>query len=253
MKICELCQQEKPLIKRSHIIPDFFYKDSGLYNENHKIHKFNVQEYINKPKIKFIPTGDYEGGILCQECDNELLGTLETYGSKVLFGGLSEKEYITSNHFINSIDGNQYSVFENVDYTRFKLFLLSILWRACISKRSFFKEVELREIDKEKIRLMLINKNAGKIYEYPIKISSYFNDKNVATDIIIQPRMSTEAENKVVTFIMGGFIFFYYLTDHLENVNEYKDFTVTPENKMTIIYIPQGKARDFILRFSNLK
>ena len=149
MRICSLCRKEKHLIRKSHIIPDFFFKESGVYNNNHQIHKIEVQKHIRSRKVSFIPTGDYEGQILCKECDNVLLGRLETYGSKVLYGGLSRNEYIECKNYKNLFDGCEFSVCENVDYKRFKLFLLSILWRASVTKRDLFNEAKMSSEDEE--------------------------------------------------------------------------------------------------------
>jgi len=42
MAKCNLCQQDKKLIKGSHIIPDFFYKEAGLYNKKHQLYKIEI-------------------------------------------------------------------------------------------------------------------------------------------------------------------------------------------------------------------
>lgn len=253
MPICSLCQKEKKLIKKSHIIPDFFFKESGLYNEKHQIHKIEAQEFMKSKRVQFVPTGDYEGGILCKECDNELIGGLESYGRKILYGGLSIHEEIDCKNFMNPYDGFQYMVCENVDYTKFKLFLLSILWRACITSRDLFKEAEINETDKERIRLMLINKDAGRINEYPIISLSYLNDETMPTDLIFQPIKSVTPDKTLITFLLGGFVFIFNITDNYRNIQELENLSITPENKYTIMHLLKGTAWDFILRYANIK
>jgi len=78
MTRCNLCQQDKKLIKKSHIIPDFLYRNSGVYNEKHQIHTISTQKFAKDGRFNLVPTGAYEGGILCKECDNDLFGSLET-------------------------------------------------------------------------------------------------------------------------------------------------------------------------------
>jgi hypothetical protein len=248
---CNLCNQEKELIKKSHIIPDFFYREAGIYDNQHRINKIEVKEFLNSKKVGRIPTGDYEGGILCADCDNKLIGGLEDYGRKVLFGGLFNEEAIENQNFKNPTDGLESSLFKNVDYTKFKLFLLSILWRASITKREIFKEARLSASDNEKLRKMLINKDAGKVNEYPIIFLSYLNDQTIPTDVIFQPIRS--ATKDIVTFLIGGFIFIYNITDNYQDINEISDLTITPENKMTMMHLPRGSGWDFILRFADLK
>lgn len=253
MPICNLCQKEKKLIEKSHIIPNFFYKESGVYNEKHQIHKIEAQEFIKSKKVRFVPTGEYDGGILCKECDNELIGGLESYGRKILYGGLSKKEEINCKNFMNPNDGFQYSICENVDYNRFKLFLLSILWRACITKREVFNEAEIDETDKEKIRFMLINNNAGRIDEYPILTLSYLNDETMPTDLIFQPIKSVTPNKTLITFLLGGFVFIFNITEDYLNIKEIEELTITPNNKFTIMHLLKGSAWDFILKFANIK
>jgi hypothetical protein len=253
LKRCNLCLQEKKLLKESHIIPEFFYVKSGLYDEKHYINKIEIQELKRSQHVGRIPKGEYESGILCKECDNELIGRLENYGRKVIFGGLSINETVSYKNLINPNDGQEFTKFENVNYTKFKLFLLSILWRACVSKRETFKEADISVEDKERIRLMLINGNAGKINEYPIIILSYVNDSQFPTDLIIQPIKSVTPEKSLITFFIGGFVFIFNVTNDYRNINEIEDITITPEDKMTIMHLPHGKAWDLILQFTNLK
>ena len=51
--------------------------------------------------------------------------------------------------------GLESMLISNVDYTRFKLFLLSILWRGSITSNPLFVNVKLEKTKEEEIRLML--------------------------------------------------------------------------------------------------
>jgi len=57
-----------------------------------------------------------------------------------------------------------------VEYKRFKLFLLSLLWRASISTRPFFELVKLELLQEEKLRKMLYEGDPGEQNEYPCVI-----------------------------------------------------------------------------------
>src|ERR1700722_9313027 len=86
MPICKLCLQNKKLLKKSHIIPDFMYKE--LYDKHHRIYSFNPMEMVNNTgKIKLHQSGVYEGNILCENCDNVIISQYENYGRYVLKGG----------------------------------------------------------------------------------------------------------------------------------------------------------------------
>ena len=130
---------------------------------------------------------------------------------------------------------------------------MSILWRACITKRDIFKEAEISKLDLEKIRLMLVNHVAGNLYEYPITILSYLNDDTMPRDLIFQPIKSVTQEKTLITFLIGGFVFIFNITDNYKDIKEIEDITITPENKLTIMHFLKGTAWDFMLKYANLK
>ena len=126
---CSLCGKEKTLLKKSHIIPDFMY--DGLYDEKHFISMVRVQDW---KKVGKKPTGIYDQNILCEDCDNGIIGKYETYGSKILNGGnLPEKD--TPKYNIERDERGASKInFKNLDYSKLKLFFLSILWKGHIPK-----------------------------------------------------------------------------------------------------------------------
>lgn len=83
MSVCKLCEQVKPLISTSHIIPDWMY--NRLYTGNHKLHKFQPSKFVSGEKHIVMPSNsEYEGGLLCGKCDNNIIGLLENYGKTFL-------------------------------------------------------------------------------------------------------------------------------------------------------------------------
>jgi hypothetical protein len=166
MPVCKLCHKDKPLIKKLHIIPDCMYQE--LYDKNHKLISVNPKEYIKgEGHVKNPSSGDYEGDLLCCDCDNKILGTYESYASKALFGDDSKFEDLPKAENHKGNNRVQFSICKNVDYKNFKLFLLSILWRASISKRDTFQYVSLGPHE-EILRKMIYKGNPGEIDEYPI-------------------------------------------------------------------------------------
>lgn len=80
---CKLCLHEKRLLKKSHIIPDFMYRE--LFNEKHRLIWFRSDSL---KAARDVPSGEYEPNILCESCDNKVIGSLEDYAKKVLFSRL---------------------------------------------------------------------------------------------------------------------------------------------------------------------
>jgi len=250
---CKLCLQEKPLLKKSHIIPDFFYVQAGMYNESHRIHKIEVREFLESKHISYVPTGVYDKEILCPECDNNIIGSLETYGRKVLFGGLSKDAEIRCENFRNPNDGFSYSIFENVNYKKFKLFLLSILWRSAISKNELFKDVEISENDIEVLRRMIYEWSPGKFNDFPIITMTYIKDEKIPADFIGQPIKSVADKGVLITFLLAGFVFIFNVQNDFKDIEQIEPFAPTPDNKFGIMHFPKGQGWEFILKYTKIK
>lgn len=253
MTKCKLCLKDKELIKKSHIIPEFMYQ--GLFDEKHKVIVFNPLElargegYYKKPS-----SGEYEGGLLCADCDNKLLGAYEDYASKAIYGGLLPAFECPIFKNYKNQDGLEFASGSNISYKKIKIFLLSILWRASISSRPLFSEIALEEHE-EIIRKMILNGNPGAVDDYPIFFATFVRDKNGPKNLIAQPqKRDTKSGHTSFIFIIGGMIYFFYI-----NSKEYKipnmilTETIKPSNEMNIYHVPYGKAWDLILGFYGLK
>lgn len=121
--------------------------------------------YLNPKQAQFKYNSEYEGGILCQDCDTSVIGKLEDYADKFLHGKFPNQ----ATPRIELINGQECVVRENdptYDYKRFKLFLLSMLWRASISSRPFFQQVRLGQKVQEDLRKMILEGKPGEPDEY---------------------------------------------------------------------------------------
>ncbi len=178
--VCRLCDQNKKLIE-SHIIPGAVTSHI-LYNRNPKKDGARAlvrDEFrnINHPKI---PTdGYYDKNILCKECDSDELGKFDDYGARFLRADFSK--------FRRSRDNIFYYYGFPVDQKRFKLFAISMLWRASISNNEFFSDVALgpfEEMAKEFI------KSSGVTYQdvFDVRLSHYYDISGINNiSSMIQP------------------------------------------------------------------
>jgi len=239
--ICKLCQQEKPLLRRSHIIPDFMYQ--GIFDEDHFLYRGNASNLEN---VDMVPTGEYEGNILCRECDNEVIGRYENYSSCALYGGrLPADECPTfDNIHINDI---QAILCRNFEYHKFKLFLLSILWRSSISNRDFFRNVDLGS-NEENIRAMIINGDAGNDTNYPILIVSFLGNQNIPSEIIGQPHRFRKDQLEGYTYLINGFFYIFFISS--EDLPQfYINASINHSNEMKIIQLQPEQAERFLRRY----
>ena len=125
--ICYLCKKKSEL-KKSHIIPEFVYKD--LYDSKHRFHVLSTLKETPRP----IEQKGIKEKLLCGsgKCEQQL-SIYEKYAKEVLMGGVE----------ITVKDEGDIIFVSDVDYQKFKLFQLSILWRASICNDKMFSRVEL--------------------------------------------------------------------------------------------------------------
>ena len=206
---CKLCGNNKKLLKKSHIVPNFMYQD--LFDEKHRIFEVLFKQG-DQLKKKSRQSGGYDKNILCGNCDNKILGSLERYASLVLYGGIE----LTIE---NSQDQNKstYINVNGIDYQKFKLFLLSILWRAGISNLPIFQNVNLGEHEKI-IRDKILSNNPGSSVEYPCAIFTHLHNPIIPNQIIAEPGCLVSGGQQIYAFLISGnlFIFFTSLDEQTE-------------------------------------
>ena len=255
MKYCLLCNNEKPLIKKSHIIPEFMYRE--LFDDKHKIFKLAPKKYIQgNMKYSRQSSGEYEGGLLCAKCDNEVIGNYENYARIAIYGGKADVDECPYFENFSTKDGLRFTKCYRLNYKKFKLFLLSILWRASISKRKFFKDIKL-EHNSEILRQMILNGDAKNKNDFPILLFTYIEEKSLPADLIAQPSMVNFHGENAFIFIISGFIYFFHLS--IESIIQpFRPFVLDPANEGFIIKLPDGKGVQFLsnyfgIDFNNLK
>lgn len=217
--ICQLCLKNKPLIKKSHIISDFLYSQIRDYDNS----MLSLDKGNNKSP-KTVYTGEFEGGLFCNDCDNGILGRYESYASKIIKSQKVVKGIKTT------IVEDKYAYIEGLDYNKFKLFLLSILWRSSISNRDFFKEIKLEKEDEEKIRQMLLNGDPGDMNYLPCVISMARNQK-ILWGLIRQPLKTDDGYQ----FMFSG-VFYYFFTKK-ETKDFVKKFSLKKDGSMNLIFL----------------
>lgn len=143
---CALCQEEVPLV-RSHIVPEFLYKPH--YDDRHRAFLFSKRG----APYTMVQKGIRER-LLCETCEARLQ-VFEDYFARYWF---------KQNHLPDMVTTPEVTL-SGIDYAQFKLFLLSIVWRASESVTS--PEMSLGS-HKERMRSMLIRADPGPARQYPI-------------------------------------------------------------------------------------
>lgn len=247
--MCRLCREEKPLLKKSHIIPEFMYQ--ALFDESHKLNKLTPSPYIQgERRVQRPPTGEYESNVLCLRCDSEVIGSYESYGRRVLYAKANESpDDPMPEHGVTEF-GVPVSRFTNVDYAKFKLFLLSILWRASISSRSFFHEIQLGPYE-EPIRKMILLGDPGRAEDYPIILLSWLMEDSVAHDFVAQPSKNRAEGGIRYVFIIAGMTYVFHVSP---NSIEPKlmPFSIFPSGMFSVLYTPKGKGKQLFQSYFDI-
>ena len=162
---CKLTLEYGKFIK-SHLIPQALTKPEV---------RGGIMKQIGEgshPKKATSSWYDYElvirqGEDILTEFDTAAINILRT--NQLIWGGW-EQQFNSADSTFHIIDNN-YGVreFSNLDWKNLRLFALSLLWRACNTTQNGFCEVSIPKNDLEKIRLLLVNRDAGAIHFYPIK------------------------------------------------------------------------------------
>ena len=201
-------------------------------------------------KTKKIQTGPFDKEILCDDCDNKILGGIyESYAEKSMYGqNLNPKIAPDCNHNKDPKYGIEYTICNNIDYQKLKVFLLSILWRASITKHLAFKEVELGEKHEERIRQIILNGETPNELEYPIMILSYFRSNNKLENLIAQPkRVQSQDKLNAYVFLMNGLQFIFYVNSIDHKIPKYiSETTLKAKGEMSVIHLPNGSAEQFM-------
>jgi len=191
--ICKLCNVETDL-KKSHILPEFFY--SGIYDEKHRILE------ITDDSERTIQKGLRED-LFCQACETKL-SRYEGYAA-TLIRDIPNFQTDSSGRFIYS---------ENIDYSSFKLFQLSILWRASISKNPDFAQVSLGPHE-EKVHQMLIQETPGEPFEYGCIMMTILDPmlihKVISSPVRVKPK---PFGHTVYKFMTGNLTWLFFVTSH---------------------------------------
>lgn len=149
---CRLCHS-KAKLKDSHVVPEFFYH--LCYDEKHRFHLTPSPKTSNAPRIE---QQGLRERLLCGKCET-MLSVFEGHAKNVLF----ETETFRRT-FLPSR-----TVVHGVNYARFKLFLLSMLWRASVSSLETFQCVKLGPHE-ETLRRMVLEALPGGPFDYPTEL-----------------------------------------------------------------------------------
>lgn len=219
-----------------------------LFDEKHSL----VMGKLKEVKAKNASTGEFESNILCKECENKI-SKFESYARFVLYGGRPRKGVNIQLKHQRTADGLELTYISGLDYRMFKLFLLSLLWRASISSRPFFKNVVLGAYE-EKLRKMILAEDPGGSEAYPCVLSTY-RKHDLPAGVIAEPQKIKgigTARGIGYAFLINGVLYYYFVT-HKTARDWVKEAAISESGEMRLLHIPPEKSKDLLNTFFGIK
>lgn len=235
MGVCKICQKEKKLIKRSHIISKLLFRDLFESQPRKYIIQLDLHN-LNKPNRK---SSDalYDNNLFCADCENGFMNIFEDYFKKYI---VNPKSVMDSSGELRRIIYSQY------DYDKFFLFFNIQIYRASLSQREEFKVVNLDEDIIEKIRINIMNQKIIK-QTNEIAIVKFEENSNFKNMIGSFRRVGNN-----YYIILRDFIVFYFFDQDDINFLAMKGHLIK-RDKVTISIIPKNYEDAFILSITQIK
>lgn len=227
---CALCLEDSEL-RKSHVIPEFLYET--LYDNKHRLQVLSViPEKGNWREQKGL-----RERLLCDRCEQRL-AVWERYASLVLKGGVP-LTYRREGSVV---------LLSELDYLPFRMFQLSILWRAGVSSLEFFKNVQLGP-HAEVLRLLLLAGDPGPPRQYCCFMFGLTFERQAFTGVIMQPG-KVRLQNQVsYRFVFGGFLW-AMLASSNELSNNLVPCTLQPPGT-TAILVREATSMGNLASFAN--
>lgn len=198
---CKLCGVDRELVQ-SHIIPEFAY--APVYDN-----KRRIAAVLRSADSNWNPKAPPQKGIrerlLCRDCEQHINANGEKYIAELLRGNIK----------VHHCRTEKFIYLRGVDYAKFKLFGLSVLWRAGIATHDMFRKVELGERHQEALRLMLRAADPGRPQDYPFVLSTLiYKDGRIVDDLISAPTRVRLNGHFVYRFVFLGLLWMFFVSSH---------------------------------------
>ena len=195
-KVCSLCLSVRPL-RKSHIFPEFCYKH--IYDEKHRLISFEP----GLPEEAVFEQKGYRERLLCDRCEQ----LLSKHYEKPFY------EYWFSEAVQTQLKAKPRTLLTGINYCSFKLFHLSVLFRAAASEAC--EDVQLGS-HYDNVRRMVLDRDPGAENEYPIVCSPIENPEQpgIWMDWVGAAHSVRLCSSRAYYFLFGGAQWFYCVSSH---------------------------------------
>jgi hypothetical protein len=141
----------------AHAIPRSFFKVTRGKG------KHSILVGVDEKKLdrKFKQAGVSDKTILCEQCER-VFAPFDMHGYEAVVDMLNSKQI-----YRDELGNPCAYVAKKANYRLFKLFVLSVLWRASVSSIEFYECINLGTHHEAQIQKMLVNNDPGSEQDYP--------------------------------------------------------------------------------------
>lgn len=231
--ICKLCKKKAASSIASHVFSHFFIKsmlnpldeNKRGYGSSYSIsstkflnvffeRKFNPEK-ITEALGREIMDNEIEAlvdhyavkFILCKDCEDRF-ERIETYFNDIVFKQVFENKYkltkINNNQIIHSL--------ENVNNNIIRLFIISLIWRASITK---FDNFTLGHRDQEQIRILLDKSLDLDLKEIEVKSRIYEKEIRSYPMMLFSTRFFSDTTSNLVHIEKSNSTYFFKINEYI--------------------------------------
>ena len=200
---CRLCKEERPIVK-SHVFPEWLY--APLYGKKRRFFDLRTRKMKRRGTLPKV----IQEELLCHECEQRI-GKWEGYAHEVFFG---------NNPSIKVQDCEDRFVITGIQYAPFKLFQLSLIWRATITSRPEVPTINLGP-HAERLRKMLIREQPGERHEYGVMLMIPSPSIQEMMEHSIDPPKRQSGKvygHTAYTAVFGGLFWTFFVSSHSEGL-----------------------------------
>ena len=225
---CRYCGEDKKLIK-AHIIPEAFFRRIRGKQNSLRLFTNKANEFSKKS-----PIGVYDCNILCIECE-KLFGNWDNYAQDFL-----KDVPIKASPLMDAGNVIGYEV-QNYNYSLLKLFFISLLWRAGVSKHSFYAKVKLGPYE-SLIKEHIAEKKPGTGEDFSVTLAK-FNHKLVP---FFDPHPEKFEGINYYRFYLGSYVA-YIKTDKRKTPKFHSEVMIKPNMPLLIVGRELERSKEFPL------
>jgi hypothetical protein len=170
-----------------------------MYDEKHRF----IDAYdLRNEKCRFRQKG-FSEPLLCRDCEARF-ARYERHSRRIFVDPLPAPR----------AGAERFFDLPNVDVSKLRYFLLSILWRSGVARSEMFAHVDLGEKHAEILRCHLLEGQPPPYDQYGCFVSALHHDGAPMKDVVVEPTYCRVDGHKVYRFVFAGIVLYCFVTGH---------------------------------------